>query len=47
METWMTIWKAVFVVGLAVFAGMAAWVTVQGFLDIRALFSAMRRKRRR
>ena len=47
METWILLWKTVFIVGLAVFVVMAIWVTIQGFRDIRSLFATMRRNRRR
>ncbi len=41
METWMTVWKVVFIVVLAMFALLSIWVTIGGFKDIRELFAAM------
>jgi hypothetical protein len=42
MNGWMLLWKIVFVVGVAVFAGMAVWVTVAGFRDIKRLVGRIR-----
>ncbi len=39
MNAWMTLWKVVFVVSLVVFAGMAVWVTIGGFADIKRMFA--------
>ena len=43
MGFWMFLWKAVLVLGLGVFAGMAVWVTVAGWRDIKSLFAAIER----
>jgi len=39
MSFWMNLWKVVFVVSLLVFAGMAVWVTIGGFRDIKRMFA--------
>ena len=39
MSFWIGLWKAVFIVGVVLFAGMAVWVTVGGARDIKRLFS--------
>lgn len=41
METWMIVWKVVFIVVLALFALLSIWVTIGGFKDIKELFAAM------
>lgn len=41
METWMIVWKVVFIVVLALFALLSIWVTIGGFKDIRELFATM------
>ena len=38
MDFWVTFWGAVLVIGLLVFVGVAATVTVGGFADVRAMF---------
>ncbi len=35
------LWKAVFIVGVTVFAGMAVWVTIGGAKDIKKMLKAM------
>jgi hypothetical protein len=45
MSFWIWLWKAVFVVGVAVFAVMAVWVTIQGWRDIRSLFGTLAEER--
>ena len=42
MDFWETLWKIVFILGVALFAGMAVWVTLFGFFDIKKLFRRMR-----
>ena len=42
MAFWEGLWKVVFFAGVLLFAGMAVWVTVGGFLDIKRLFRKMR-----
>ncbi len=44
---WITVWTAVTVGGLAVFTIMAAWVTVAGLRDVRALYAALARSHAR
>jgi len=41
MDFWMTLWKIVLVVGLLLFAGMAVWVTIGGFFDIKRLLRSI------
>lgn len=38
METWALIWKIVFIGGVSLFFGMAIWVTIGGYKDIKKLF---------
>lgn len=45
METWITIWTVVFVATLTVFAGMAVWVTIGGFQDLKAMFRDLKAER--
>jgi len=47
MNGWMMVWKVVFVVGLTVFAGMAVWVTVAGYGDVKKLFGRMKKGSKR
>ncbi len=47
MGAWIVLWKAVFVIGLTIFAGMAVWVSVQGFRDIRTLLETISRRQRK
>ena len=37
MSFWAGLWKAVFVLGVTVFAGMSVWVIVAGARDIRSM----------
>ena len=39
---WIILWKAVFILGLAVFAGMAVWVTIGGARDIRRMLERIK-----
>ncbi len=41
MNTWMLIWKVVFIVGMLLFVVMAVWVTIGGAADIKRLFARM------
>ncbi|MBT3380002.1 MAG: hypothetical protein HN742_28995 [Lentisphaerae bacterium] len=41
MNGWMLLWKAVFILGVALFAGMSVWVTIGGFGDIKRLFARL------
>ncbi|MHC4201757.1 MAG: hypothetical protein ACYSU0_17355 [Planctomycetota bacterium] len=41
MGFWIFLWKAVLILGVGVFAGMAVWVTIAGWRDIRSLFAAI------
>ena len=42
MAFWMLLWKVVLIAGLVLFAGMAVWVTIGGFGDIKKLFKRIR-----
>lgn len=42
MESWMTLWKVVFVVSVGAFSLMAVWVTIFGALDIKHLLKTLR-----
>jgi len=39
MEFWILLWKAVFLITLFLFTGMAVWVTIGGYSDIKHLLS--------
>ncbi len=41
MAFWIVFWKILFIVTLVLFAGLAVWVTIGGYFDIRRLFSDM------
>lgn len=41
MEAWALLWKCFLVFAIAVFAGMAVWVTIGGVGDIRRLFQRL------
>lgn len=41
MDFWILLWKAIFIVSLTVFAGMAVWVTIGGARDIKRLFRTL------
>ena len=41
MDTWILIWQVVLVAGLALFAGMSVWITIEGWTDVRKLLEAM------
>jgi hypothetical protein len=41
--TWMLIWKITLIVGVALFAGLTAWVSVRGWRDLFALLARLRR----
>ena len=38
LEFWIILWKIVLVAALALFSGMAVWVTIGGFFDVKRLF---------
>jgi len=38
MIFWILLWKAVFILGVMVFAAMSVWVTIGGYHDIKRLF---------
>ena len=44
LETWALIWKIMFILVLAVFAGMSVWITVGGWPDIKRLLEKLREK---
>jgi hypothetical protein len=39
MGFWIFLWKAVLILGVVLFAGMAVWVSIGGLLDIKRLFA--------
>ena len=41
MGFWIVLWKAVFILGLGIFAVMAVWVTIAGWRDIKSLFASI------
>ena len=44
MEFWVTFWKITLIAGIAIFAVVALWVSIFGFLDIRKLFKTLARE---
>ena len=44
MTFWIILWKVVLIAGMAVFAGMAVWVTIGGVRDIKRLFARLDRE---
>ena len=38
MGFWMLFWKLTFIIAVSGFAGMAIWVTIGGFFDIKKMF---------
>ncbi len=47
MNTWMWIWKVVFLAGTAAFAGLTIWILFAGAADIKALLKTVSRSHRR
>ena len=45
MTFWATFWTLLFFSALTIFAGMAVWVTIGGWRDIRDLFRDLEKKR--
>lgn len=41
MDSWILVWQVVLVGGLALFAGMSVWITIEGWQDVKKLFAAM------
>ncbi len=41
MEFWTLIWKILFIASIVVFAGMAVWVTIGGYQDIKTLLQRL------
>ena len=41
MTFWIWFWQIVFIVWVLVFGGMAVWVTIGGFRDIKLLFKRL------
>ena len=39
MTGWIVLWKAILILGVLLFGGMAVWVTIGGFRDIKRLFA--------
>jgi hypothetical protein len=39
MSFWIFLWKAVLILGLLVFTGMAVWVAIGGYRDIKKMLS--------
>ena len=39
MAFWILLWKIVLIGSLCLFGGMAVWVTIGGFFDIKRLFA--------
>jgi len=42
MTFWIYLWKIMLVAAMCLFAGMAVWVTIGGFFDIKRLFASLR-----
>ncbi|MCS1407944.1 MAG: hypothetical protein M2R45_01107 [Verrucomicrobia subdivision 3 bacterium] len=39
---WILLWKGVFILTIWIFTGMAVWVTIGGFRDIKRLFARLK-----
>jgi hypothetical protein len=46
LQYWIILWKIVLVGGVGLFGGMAIWVTIGGFYDIKRLFARMAEERK-
>ena len=44
MEFWVFLWKATFIIGLVLFGGLSAYVTVFGARDIKHLLATLKRE---
>jgi hypothetical protein len=42
MESWISLWKAVFIISVSAFAIMAVWVTIAGAFDIKSLLKTLK-----
>ena len=42
MAFWIMLWKIVLIGGMALFGGMAVWVTIGGARDIKRLFERIK-----
>lgn len=42
---WIYLWKALLIGAVVLFGGMAVWVTIGGYFDIKQLFADMARSR--
>ena len=47
IQSWIILWKIVFVAGVSLFGGMAIWVTIGGYYDIKRLFARMAEDQKR
>ena len=41
MTFWIYLWKTVLIGAMALFGGMAVWVTIGGYFDIKRLFASV------
>ena len=41
LDFWILLWKATFIGGVLLFGGMAVFVTIGGYFDIKRLFAQM------
>lgn len=46
MNGWLTLWSAVLLIALTLFAGLSIAVSIGGFFDIRKMFRELRRQHR-
>jgi len=46
MDAWELLWKILLIVGLAIFGGLAVWVTVFGARDIGKLIRTIEKQHR-
>lgn len=46
LEFWIVLWKAVFIIGIGLFAVLAVGVTVGGARDVRRLLGTLREEHR-
>ena len=45
MTFWIYLWKTVLIGALALFGGMAVWVTIGGYFDVKRLFARLAQNR--
>ncbi len=47
MEFWILFWKIIFIVTILAFSGMAVWVAVGGYQDVKKMFARLEESHRK